>query len=373
MSGKQITEDQVRDALRVVIDPDLRRDIVSLGFVKSIVIDGGRVEATIELTTPACPVKDKLKREAIAAIEGVPGVSEAAVTMTAQVRRGPTGAPEGAQPSAELIARVKNTIAVTSGKGGVGKSTVAANLAVALKQSGASVGLLDADVYGPSIPTMFGVPAEEKPYVNQQELIVPLSREGVLLMSIGFLVDREAAMIMRGPMLAKYVQDALARVDWGELDYLVIDLPPGTGDVQLTLSQTIPLTGAVVVTTPQRVALADVRRAVTMCQRLNVPVLGIVENMSDPIAPDGQRIAMFGHGGGQQAATEWGLNFLGEVSLDGAIPATGDDGLPIVAAAPESKAAAAFGDLAGAVAARISVLHMESAGQGPVPSLRIVD
>jgi len=295
--------------------------------------------------------------------------------MTAQVRGGrvPVGGPQapGQPDKPDMIPGVKNTIAVTSGKGGVGKSTVAANLAIALQQSGAAVGLLDADVYGPSVPTMFGVPEDEKPMVNRQEMIEPLQREGVKLMSIGFLVERDAAMIMRGPMLAKYVTETLSRVDWGELDYLVIDLPPGTGDVQLTLSQAIPLTGAVVVTTPQQVALADVRRAVTMCQKLEVPVLGIVENMSDPIGPDGQRIPLFGHGGGQTAAAEWGVGYLGEVSLDGAVPGSGDAGLPIVAAAPESKVAAAFRELSQNVAAEVSKLRM--ADQAATPSIRFVD
>jgi ATP-binding protein involved in chromosome partitioning len=299
--------------------------------------------------------------------------------MTAQVRggRAPVGAgPQqpgqpGQAPQPEMIPGVKNTIAVTSGKGGVGKSTIAANLAIALRQSGAAVGLLDADVYGPSVPTMFGVPEAEKPTVNRQDMIQPIEREGLKLMSIGFLVEREAAMIMRGPMLAKYVTETLSRVDWGELDYLVIDLPPGTGDVQLTLSQAIPLTGAVVVTTPQQVALADVRRAVTMCQKLEVPVLGIVENMSDPIGPDGQRIPLFGHGGGRAAAEEWGVGFLGEVSLDGTVPGSGDAGLPIMAAMPESAISASLREVAQSIAAEVSKLRM--ADQAGTPSIRFVD
>jgi ATP-binding protein involved in chromosome partitioning len=218
---------------------------------------------------------------------------------------------------------------------------------------------------------MFGVPEAEKPTVNRQDMIQPIEREGLKLMSIGFLVEREAAMIMRGPMLAKYVTETLSRVDWGELDYLVIDLPPGTGDVQLTLSQAIPLTGAVVVTTPQQVALADVRRAVTMCQKLEVPVLGIVENMSDPIGPDGQRIPLFGHGGGRAAAEEWGVGFLGEVSLDGTVPGSGDAGLPIMAAMPESAISASLREVAQSIAAEVSKLRM--ADQAGTPSIRFVD
>ncbi|HAZ64023.1 MAG TPA: hypothetical protein DCZ72_10500, partial [Armatimonadetes bacterium] len=257
------------------------------------------------------------------------------------------------------------------GKGGVGKSTVAANLALALAQHGAKVGLIDADVYGPSIPTMLGVPDDERPTSPNGEDIHPVEREGLKLMSMGFLVDREAAMIMRGPMLSKYVQEALVRVEWGELDYLILDMPPGTGDVQLTLSQTIPLTGAVVVTTPQRVALDDVRRAVTMCEKLNVPVLGLVENMSDPIGPDGQPIPMFGRGGGEAAAKEWGLDFLGSVPLDGGVPASGDAGRPIVLSQPGSPAALALNAVAQATAARVSTVAM--AGAGAVPSVRLVD
>jgi ATP-binding protein involved in chromosome partitioning len=364
-----LTAAQVRESLKAIIDPDLHRNIVDLGFVKDISIEGPAVAVTIELTTPACPVKDRMKRQATEIIAALPGVSHVDVQMTAQVRRGPVGTPNA--PQANPIPGVRNTIAVTSGKGGVGKSTVAANLAVALARSGCRVGLLDADVYGPSVPTMFDVPAHERMSVNHQELIVPIERQGLKLMSIGFLVERDAAMIMRGPMLAKYVQDALARVDWQELDYLIIDLPPGTGDVQLTLSQTIPLTGAVVVTTPQRVALADVRRAVTMCQKLNVPVLGIVENMSDPIGPDGQPIPMFGRGGGQAAAAEWGLSFLGTVPLDGEVPISGDEGLPIVASSPGCPAAVAYREVAGAVASRIATMAMDGAASGP--TIRMVD
>lgn len=286
--------------------------------------------------------------------------------MTAQVRQGQASRPEG-----NPIPGVRNTIAVTSGKGGVGKSTVAANLALALAQHGAKVGLIDADVYGPSIPTMLGVPDDERPTSPNGEDIHPVEREGLKLMSMGFLVDREAAMIMRGPMLSKYVQEALVRVEWGELDYLILDMPPGTGDVQLTLSQTIPLTGAVVVTTPQRVALDDVRRAVTMCEKLNVPVLGLVENMSDPIGPDGQPIPMFGRGGGEAAAKEWGLDFLGSVPLDGGVPASGDAGRPIVLSQPGSPAALALNAVAQATAARVSTVAM--AGAGAVPSVRLVD
>lgn len=366
MAHTTVTEAQVLDALRGIVDPDLHRDIVSLGFVKNLAIDGGRVSFTIELTTPACPVKEQFRRAATERVMQLPGVSEVQVELTANVRRGGPGP----APTVELIPGVAHTVAVTSGKGGVGKSTVAVNLAVALRHAGAEVGVLDADVYGPSIPTMFGVPPSERPMVNEREMILPLERHGLPLMSIGFLVEQDAAMIMRGPMLAKFVQDALARVDWGRLDYLIIDLPPGTGDVQLTLAQTIPLTGAVVVTTPQKVALADVRRAVTMCQKLNVPVLGVIENMSDPIGPDGQRIAMFGRGGGQQAAADWGVPFLGEVPLDGRIPVSGDAGRPLVASDPDSESARAMVEIAGRLAASVSTLQ---AAGGAGPTLRMVD
>lgn len=369
-----VTEDAVKEALSTVIDPDLHRDIVSLGFVKKITICGGNVAATIELTTPACPMKDRMKRLSEDAIMGIPGVVGVKLNMTARVRgaqQAVDGAKTPGQPAADLIPDVKNTIAVSSGKGGVGKSTVAANLAVALQQAGATVGLLDADVYGPSVPTMFGVPENEKPTANPQGIIQPIFREGVKLMSIGFLVERDAAMIMRGPMLAKYVTETLSRVDWGDIDYLVIDLPPGTGDVQLTLAQAIPLTGSVIVTTPQQVALADVRRAVTMCEKLNVPVLGIIENMSDPVGPDGQRIPLFGHGSGLIAATEWNVEYLGEVSLDGTVPTSGDSGRPIVASAPDSSVAASFREISEKIAAEVSKLRM--ADEAGVPTIQFVD
>lgn len=367
MADSKVTEQQVLEALSKIIDPDLHRDIVSLGFVKDIKICGGNVAFTIELTTPACPVKEQFKQAATRFVMELPGVDHVEVNLTANVRRQQHAMPE---QQSDLIPGVKVTIAVTSGKGGVGKSTVAVNLAVALQQAGAKVGLLDADVYGPSIPTMFGIPSDERPTLNEDEQIVPVVRGGIPLMSIGFLVEPDAAMIMRGPMLAKFVQDALARVDWGELDYLVIDLPPGTGDVQLTLAQTIPLTGAVVVTTPQRVALADVRRAVTMCEKLNVPVLGIIENMSDPIGPDGQRIPMFGHGGGAQAAGEWGVEFLGEVGFDSNVPSSGDQGEPIVAAQAGSPAAQSLAEIAGRIAAAVSARAAQATAG---PTIRIGD
>ncbi|MBI2297621.1 MAG: Mrp/NBP35 family ATP-binding protein [Armatimonadetes bacterium] len=368
MAAQSVTDAQVLRALSEIVDPDLHRDIVTLGFVKELKICGGNVAFTIELTTPACPVKERFRQQATQLVMAVDGVQHVEVKMTSNVRG--NGAAKADGPAAEYAPGVKHTIAVTSGKGGVGKSTVAANVAAALKLAGAQVGLLDADVYGPSVPTMFGVAADERPVVNQQEMIVPLYRHDVPLMSIGFLVEEGAAMIMRGPMLSKFVQDALARVDWGELDYLIIDLPPGTGDVQLTLAQTLPLTGAVVVTTPQKVALADVRRAVTMCEKLNVPVLGLVENMSDPVGANGERIPVFGRGGGEAAARDWRLQFLGEVPLDSSVPVSGDAGDPIVFDDPDSPTALIFKAIAGRLAAVVSTRTMQGTG---VPTMRIVD
>ncbi len=371
MFGKRepVTEEQVREALRAVIEPQSGRDIVALDCLREVTICGGNVAVKIELNTPAPPVKNTVKARAQEVLSKLPGVERAEVRIAIDLSKQPPPPPrEAAGPAADSpIPGVKATLAVASGKGGVGKSTVAANLAVALRQLGARVGLLDADVYGPSVPTMFGVDGGVQLRVNERELIEPLEIDGVKLFSIGFLVEREAAMIMRGPMLAKYVNDGLGRVDWGELDVLVIDLPPGTGDVQLTLGQTIPVTGAVIVTTPQRVALADVRRAITACERLNVPVVGILENMSDPLGADGERVPMFGHGGGRAAATEWGLPYLGEVRFDPQVPVSGDGGTPIVAAQPGSEVAELYRGLAERLLAELG------GGTPAQPSLSVVD
>ncbi|MBI3923060.1 MAG: Mrp/NBP35 family ATP-binding protein [Armatimonadetes bacterium] len=364
----EVAEDDVLNALRRIIDPDLHRDIVQLGFVKHLRVCGGGVAFDIELTTPACPVKAQMESQAREFVGALPGVSQVNVTMTSQVRSHFT-------EDREYLASVKNVIAVASGKGGVGKSTVAANLALALAKTGAAVGLMDADVYGPSVPIMMGV--SERPEVSVDQKILPLENHGLKLMSIGFLADDRAPIIWRGPMVGKLLQQFMSDVAWGDLDYLVMDLPPGTGDAQLTLCQTATLSGAVIVTTPQEVALEDVTRAIRMFEKVNVPVLGIVENMSYYVCSHcGHREEVFLHGGGQRAAETLGVPFLGEIPLDPQICLGGDNGVPIVAGNPESPQTAAFFEIAGRVAASLSTLAMEeSQGGGDSrgePLLRIV-
>lgn len=345
---KPVSESDVLQVLRGIVDPDLGRDIVSLGFVKNLSIQGGTVAFTIELTTPACPVKAEFEREAIRLVESLPGVERAAVTMTADVRRSQAPSPE------DLLSGVRHVIAVASGKGGVGKSTVAVNLAAALAATGARVGLMDADIYGPSIPIMMGLKTA-RPGVRNG-LLVPLERFGVHMMSLGFIAGEETPVIWRGPMVTKLVRQFLSDVDWGELDYLVIDLPPGTGDAQLTLAQAAPLAGAVIVTTPQDVALEDVLRGIRMFEKVNVPVLGIVENMSYFVCDGcGKRHEIFAHGGGRAAAERFEVPFLGEIPLDAAIREGGDSGVPIVVRDPESRLAAAYVEAAGNLARQLSI------------------
>lgn len=323
---KQLTEANVLDALRLVKDPDLNRDIVTLNFVKDLKIVGNGVSFTIELTTPACPVRDQLKAAAEKAIrDSIHEVANVEVGMTSMVVAHDNKQKESVLPG------VKNTIAVASGKGGVGKSTVAVNLAVALAQEGAAVGLVDADVYGPSIPLMMGIKPGDRPRVHNQRL-QPMENWGVKLMSIGFLVDPMQAVIWRGPMASGAVKQFMSDVDWGPLDYLIFDLPPGTGDIQLTLVQTIPLTGAVIVTTPQDISLADARKGYVMFEKVNVPILGIVENMSYYVCSHcGQREEIFDNGGGRRAADELGVPFLGEIPIYTNIRISGDTGKPIAA------------------------------------------
>lgn len=292
-----ITKESVMDALRNVYDPDLKRDLVSLNMIKDVKINGNDVTVTVELTTPACPLKDKIKQDCINEIKNsLPDVINIDIEMTANVRT------NNNQRKDTVLPDVKNTIAVASGKGGVGKSTVAVNLAVALAKDGAKVGLIDADIYGPSIPLMLGL--NKKPKIYQDTTtgkMVPLENLGIKVISIGFLIDDSAPVIWRGPMASGAIKQFMSDVYWKELDYLIFDLPPGTGDIQLTLVQTIPLTGAVVVTTPQNVSLIDVRKAISMFERVNVPILGIIENMSYFIAPDtGKKYDIFGTGGGEK-------------------------------------------------------------------------
>ena len=347
-----VTEQQVLAALSKVQDPDLHKDIVSLGFVKDLGIDGGDVRFTIELTTPACPVKEQLKSEAEAQVRSVPGVTAATATMTANVKaRGGMGR--------QAIPGVRNVVAVGAGKGGVGKSTLSVNIAVALRVKGARVGLLDADVYGPNIPQMLGV--SRAPELSGEKQILPPEGHGIKIISMGMLVPPEQAVIWRGPMLHGALQQFIRDVDWGELDYLVVDLPPGTGDVSLSLSQTVPVAGAVVVTTPQGVAVADVKKAVGMFRQLNIPVLGVVENMSHFVCGHcGERTDIFGSGGGARMAQELGLALLGEVPIETRVREGGDQGEPIVVSAPDSPAAKAILDVASQTAAKLSVQAMRT-------------
>jgi len=340
----------VLDALRVVTDPDLGRDIVSLGFVKDVRVADGSVGFTIELTTPACPERDRMRQQARHAVAALPGAGVVDVTMTARVR-GSSG-----PMKQQLLPSVKNIIPVASGKGGVGKSTVSANLALALASTGARVGIMDADVYGPTIPTLMNAHTLPKPTI---EGTVPAEQYGVKIISMGFFLREDDAIIWRGPMLHKTVQHFLGNVLWGELDYLIVDLPPGTGDVQLTLCQAIPLTGAAVVSTPQDVALKVAQKAITMFTQLNTPVLGIIENMASYACPHcGARDDVFGAGGARRAAERLGVPFLGEIPLATAIRESSDAGRPIVLDG-NSPLARAYMTVAENLAAQVSTRNMQ--------------
>jgi ATP-binding protein involved in chromosome partitioning len=348
----QLTEETVLNGLRQIIDPDLRKDIVTLGFIKDLSIDNGNVSFRIVLTTPACPVKEQMESQATEIVRALNGVTNVKVTMDAEVPQGRGIANNVAVPG------VKNIIAVSSGKGGVGKSTVAVNFAVALAQDGAKVGIMDADVYGPNVPIMLGTGYDQPDVVNGQ--LKPIEAHGVKMISMAVLVPPDKPMILRGPMLHGVVRQFLTDVNWGELDYLIVDMPPGTGDVQLSLAQLVPVQGAVLVTTPQEVSLSDVRRAVKMFEQVNVPVLGVIENMSYFIAPDtGNRYEIFGKGGGQKLCSEYDLNFLGEVPLGMEVREGGDNGVPVVVSAPESPQAKAFHKVAEEVARQVSIEAMK--------------
>lgn len=321
-----ITEEAVLQALRSVQDPELFKDIVTLNMVKKIRICDASVAIDVELTTPACPLKDRIKNEITAAVSRqVPGVASVTVNLSANVR-------QGSGPNRQVLTGVKNIIAVGAGKGGVGKSTVAVNLAVGLTLQGAKVGLMDGDIYGPSVPTLTGL--SPQPPMVRGDRIVPFEvgpaggTNPLRVMSIGFMVEKEKALIWRGPMAHGAIKQFLEQVDWGDLDYLIVDLPPGTGDVSLTLAQTVPLTGAVIVATPQEVALMDARRAVRMFQQLGVEILGVVENMSYFICEHGKEYDIFGRGGAQQMAQQMGIPFLGEVPIDMQLRVHSDEGTP---------------------------------------------
>jgi ATP-binding protein involved in chromosome partitioning len=348
----QIAEETVINSLRQIIDPDLHKDIVTLGFIKDLKINGGDVAFRIVLTTPACPVKEQMEMQANDIVSGIEGVTSVKVTMDSEVPQGRGIANNIAIPG------VRNIIAVSSGKGGVGKSTVAVNMAVALAQDGAKVGIMDADVYGPNVPMMLGS-GYDQPMVENGKLR-PIEAHGIKMISMAVLVPPDKPMILRGPMLHGVVRQFLSDVDWGELDYLIVDMPPGTGDVQLSLAQLVPVQGAVLVTTPQEVSLADVRRAVAMFQQVNIPLLGVIENMSYFIAPDtGNKYEIFGRGGGQKLCGEYGLNFLGEVPMGMEVREGGDSGVPVVVSFPDSPQALAFRTVAEEVARQVSIEAMK--------------
>lgn len=350
-----VTEHAVLDALRPIEDPDFHKSIVDLGFIKNMKIDGGTVSFDIELTTPACPVKAEFERAARDRVSALAGVDEVKVTMTSNTRQAVSSVKEKI-----VLPGVKNMLAVASGKGGVGKSTTALNIALSMKQSGARVGLLDADVYGPSLPLITGV--HGRPQTTSNQRIIPLEGYGLKLMSMGFFVTDDSPVIWRGPMVHGLIKQFLTDVAWGELDYLVVDLPPGTGDAALTLTQLAPLSGAVIVTTANDLSLIDARKGLQMFNKVSVPVLGIVENMSyftPPELPD-KRYYLFGRDGGKRVAAELGVDFLGEVPIDPHMADYGDRGEPIVAVAPESETGRAFRDVAGEIVRRLSVLAMEA-------------
>ncbi|HVF56221.1 MAG TPA: Mrp/NBP35 family ATP-binding protein [Pyrinomonadaceae bacterium] len=343
-----VTEADVYGALSQIQDPDLHKDIVRLGFIKDLKIAGGTVSFRIVLTTPACPVREQMETQARELVGALAGVSSVNVTMDAEV-------PQGRGFGEKVAVRgIRNIIAVSSGKGGVGKSTVAVNLAVSLARDGARVGLMDADVYGPNVPLMLGV-GDMRPTVNVNKL-VPLEAHGICLMSMAVLKPGDEPMIVRGPILHSLVRQFLQDVEWGELDYLIVDMPPGTGDVQLSLAQLVPVQGAVLVTTPQEVAVIDVRRALRMFETVNVPVLGVVENMSYFVAPDtGTRYNIFGEGGGERLAETYGVPFLGAVPLGLEVREGGDRGVPVVVSHPQSPQAEAFRHVAEEVARQVSI------------------
>jgi len=345
-----VTSEAVLAALSKVQEPELHKDLVSLNMIRDIVVDGGEVNFTVMLTTPACPLKSKIEKEAREAVAAIPGVTGVHVKLDANV-------PSDGRARGILDLPIRNAVAVASGKGGVGKSTVAVNLAVVLAQSGARVGLLDADIYGPNVPTMMGVDRLPAPVGDK---LSPALAYGVKLMSIGFLVKPDQPLIWRGPLLHSAIRQFLTDVQWGELDYLVIDLPPGTGDAVLSLAQSLPLSGGVIVTLPQQVSLDDARRGLEMFRQLDIPVFGVVENMSYLELPDGQKMDIFGSGGGERMAREAGVPFIGAIPMDPSVRQGGDNGKPVVVSHPDTPVANALRKVAEDVAAKISVAAVKS-------------
>lgn len=347
-----LTRDIIINALRQVMDPELGRDLVSLGMISEVEVEGARVSCKVMLTTPACPMKSQIRESVRQAIADIPGVEDVTVILEAKVQKSPT------LPQQSEIPGVKNIIAVASGKGGVGKSTVSVNLAIGLAESGAKVGLLDADIYGPSLPMLMGI--NERPKAIGDRML-PVEKHGIKLMSLGFLLPEDEAIIWRGPMVSGAIKQMLSNVEWAELDYLIVDLPPGTGDAQLTLAQTVPLTGVVVVTTSQDMALTIATKAARMFTKMDVPVLGIVENMSYFICPHcNKRTDIFSHGGAERASDKLGIPVLGEIPLEPETVLDSDKGVPTIISRPDSAQAKALLHMARRVAGRTSVIsHLE--------------
>ncbi|NOZ51045.1 MAG: iron-sulfur cluster carrier protein ApbC [Chloroflexi bacterium] len=357
MTNQPNTE-AVMAALRTVQEPELHKDLVTLNMIHDLQIDGETVSLTVMLTTPACPLKGKMEQDIRDALAPIPGVQNIHVRFDASIR-------SDNRITGQLQLPIKNIIAVASGKGGVGKSTVSVNLAVALAQTGAKVGLLDADITGPNIPQMLGVAKMPAP---QNQKLIPAQAYGLQFMSMGFMLKPDQAAIWRGPMLHSAIRQLFTDVAWTDIDYMIVDLPPGTGDAQLSLAQSTPLTGAIIVSTPQDIALADARRGLTAFQQLQVPILGIVENMSYFIAPDtGNRYDIFGFGGAERAAKELSVPFLGRLPLDPRAREGSDQGTPIVVSAPDSEIARSFRDIAQQLAAQVSLLSFR-----PDPQLKII-
>jgi len=353
---QETTVDEIMAALGKVQEPELHKDLVTLNMIQDLSVDGDQVSFTIMLTTPACPMKNQIENEARQAVLGVPGVGSVNITFDANV-------PSDGRSRGLVQLPIRNAVAIASGKGGVGKSTVAVNVAVALALKGARVGLLDADIYGPNIPTMMGVDHLPNP---TDDKLVPAEVYGVKLMSIGFLVKPDQPLIWRGPMLHSAIRQFLTDVEWGELDYLIVDLPPGTGDAALSLAQTLPLSGSVIVTLPQQVSLEDARRGLEMFRQLEVSVFGVVENMSYLELPDGTKMDIFGSGGGERLARDAGIPFIGAIPIDAAVREGGDQGTPVVISHPESAVALALNSITEDIAAKVSVAAVQQSNIIPI-------